>query len=87
MKKFNEKSKVKEILEDPRAFAIIEEIAPEFFYDIMPQIMGAPPYDLIKNFSLKETIRLLPKAVQISKEDAEFIKERICDLDDDEEDY
>lgn len=31
MKKFNEKSKVKDILEDARAFEILEELVPDFF--------------------------------------------------------
>ncbi|MBQ7046360.1 MAG: hypothetical protein IJN85_01285 [Oscillospiraceae bacterium] len=82
MKKFNEKSKVKDILEDARAFEILEEIVPDFFYDLMPEIMGAPPYELIKNFTLKETIKLLPVTVNISKDKAQLIKERICDLED-----
>lgn len=48
----------------------------------MPEIMGAPPYELIKNFTLKETIKLLPVTVNISKDKAQLIKERICNLED-----
>lgn len=80
MKKFNDKSKVEEILDDPRAFEILEEIVPDFVCGVMQEIMGAPPYELVKKFTLKETIRLLPVTVKISKEDAHLIYERIRDL-------
>lgn len=82
MKKFNDKSKIEDILDDERAFEILEEIVPDFVFDVMPEILGAPPYEMIKRFTLKETIDLLPVTVNISKEKANMIYEKVRDLED-----